>query len=702
MKSHSPLKSLQLLVCGCLMVLLSAPVLADLAVLVDQGTLVLTNPQAAGDQNNDADEDPEISPETGQPIEDDSEPESASYVGVGGWAVTGNSFLDFAAMSFDFGATTSVSAATLRLPIREIFPQNGAARVRISFFADDGKIAFDDFSLGFVEPLSEIDAVGQTEIALDVTGAVNAALQSSRFVGFRVRSSVEPGNVQTNLFPAFTGVRFTLNPLLEFVPGPPPSLPADGTRFDGYTLQVPSIDAPGIGEVAATLNLVDPNELIFRLNSAVVTNAEGPSAPPRSGAELLNCSAFSPPMVSEVSEAVASYSSSSGILDIPSVNLYGEQVAVRLELIEGSDPPLFETLFITAVQTGTQGASISALGGGILVEPTQEFVPLCHGWVLISDFTRNRVVERNLLSGETGRVVQMNTAADQFVLDDIRNVVHMTAYPESARIYSLDLVTGEYEWDPISFTYEGTGGGSFTYTYNWSLRDIALSGEGNIFAVMFDGVGRDPDNGVPFAETGLWFGHFDPDGNFFFSIAAEEPRRVEFDPINNHLFATTESNLATFDYDPNTRSISIVEGTDIAVGTACTDFAISPQGDRLAYICPRGNYPVPEFSVVDMNPRVYFNNDGEWFFGSSPISGAFNNDGTLFLGADNDRLYLFDVKTHLILEDFELGLLEGESVSFVRFSRDGGLIYLLIDNERYADNSKFYWMPTPNIQGSPL
>ena len=56
----------------------------------------------------------------------------------------------------------------------------------------------------------------------------------------------------------------------------------------------------------------------------------------------------------------------------------------------------------------------------------------------------------------------------------------------------------------------------------------------------------------------------------------------------------------------------------------------------------------------------------------------------------------------MILEDYELGLLEGESVSMVRFSRDGNLIYLLIENEVYADNSKFYWMPTPNIKGSPL
>ena len=72
------------------------------------------------------------------------------------------------------------------------------------------------------------------------------------------------------------------------------------------------------------------------------------------------------------------------------------------------------------------------------------------------------------------------------------------------------------------------------------------------------------------------------------------------------------------------------------------------------------------------------------------------------LGADNQNLYLFDVVTHLLLEDYELGLLDGETVKKVRFSRDGQLIYLFVENEFHADNSKFYWMPTPNISGTPL
>ena len=63
---------------------------------------------------------------------------------------------------------------------------------------------------------------------------------------------------------------------------------------------------------------------------------------------------------------------------------------------------------------------------------------------------------------------------------------------------------------------------------------------------------------------------------------------------------------------------------------------------------------------------------------------------------------MFDVKSHLILEDFELGLLEGESIRKIRLSEDGDLIYVFLNNENRAESSKFYWMPMPDITGTPL
>ena len=34
------------------------------------------------------------------------------------------------------------------------------------------------------------------------------------------------------------------------------------------------------------------------------------------------------------------------------------------------------------------------------------------------------------------------------------------------------------------------------------------------------------------------------------SIPLEDPVRIEYDPVLDHVFLATESNLATFDFDP--------------------------------------------------------------------------------------------------------------------------------------------------------
>jgi hypothetical protein len=63
-------------------------------------------------------------------------------------------------------------------------------------------------------------------------------------------------------------------------------------------------------------------------------------------------------------------------LDVPSVNFNEEQLSLRLEFIEGSNPMQFETLSIGAVQSGPSEAAISALDGGLITESSQDFDPL--------------------------------------------------------------------------------------------------------------------------------------------------------------------------------------------------------------------------------------------------------------------------------------------------------------------------------------
>ncbi len=519
----------------------SASASADFAILVDQAVLVEKNPEPAA-----LVEDEELAE---QPVI--GEANDASYVSFGGWAVTGAEFIDANVVVFDLGANSTVSQATLRLPIEELYPQNGAVPLEIFVFSDNGHVEYTDYSIGFISPIADLDAALLTQIEVDVTGAVNAALGTGRYVAFRINSKIAPTAVLPTLFPAWTGAKFRNNPSLEFTPGAPPIVANDVARFDGYTLQVPNIEVPGVGEAAVQLRMIDANQLRFQLTFAEITGA-GVGAPPLSGIELFDCAAFTAPSAVTVAAGTSTYSVNSEILDIPSVNFNEEQVALRLEHIEGTDPWVFETLSMGEVQAGPSEATVSALGGGLIVEPSQDFVPLCHGWVLIGDSIRNRVVERNLISGETGNTYSFNTIPDQFTLDDANGAVYMTVHPESERLYRLDLNTGLFSSNRV----EQVLGAGPTHTYNWSLRDIALGEDGNVFAIMFDNIQIDPENGVPYSDTGLWMGVMDPDANFLTdSLPLEEPIRIEYDPVLDHVFLATQSNLATFNFDTVTHAM---------------------------------------------------------------------------------------------------------------------------------------------------
>lgn len=338
--------------------------LGDVALLVDQGTLVeIDPPETTTTPEPDNPDDTQDNPDTQADVQVGTASE-ATYVSSSGFAVTGANFIDAATYIFDFGTTGSVTAATLRLPIRDVFPQNDATPVQVTFFSDeDGVIDVADYSIGFNTPLAVIDATMLTELSVDVTGAVNAAISASRYVGFRVQSTIAPSSVDEELFPPQVGVRFETNPLLEFVPGTAPVVANDSPRFDGYTLQVPDIDVPSIGVADAEFKLVDPNQLAFQMISAIVTE-EVAGPPPLSGADLFDCDAFTAPEAVGVAIGASSYSVNSGILDVPSVDLNGEQIAIRMELVEGSDPVIFEGLSIDAVQSGPSESIDSALEGG--------------------------------------------------------------------------------------------------------------------------------------------------------------------------------------------------------------------------------------------------------------------------------------------------------------------------------------------------
>ncbi|MDO9318004.1 MAG: hypothetical protein Q7V56_07365 [Gammaproteobacteria bacterium] len=644
--------------------------LGDQAVMVDEAVLVEANPK-----------DGELA-------------SRATYQTSDGWAVTSPTYIDTVVMVFDFGTTSSVSQAIVNLPVETVFPVNASAPMKLFAFADDGAIDLFDYTAGGVRPAAEFDAAvaasadDAATLSFDVTSVVNAILPQSRFVGIRVQSSAVPKDVKAG-FPVWTGVKFRPLYSMNFSTGTPAPLPVDRPRFDGLTLSVPGLSAPGVGAFNVVMTLTDLESSQFVLRSASdITPPGSISVPGRRGMNLLDCAAFTaPPGSQTLTPGAPAFTSSTGMLDVPSVIFGGREYSISLQYVAGSNPMRFNMLSLTEVPPGAVAPepALVQFGGSLITEPSQDFIPLCHGWVLIGDTAKNALVERNVISGETGATYKFNTIPDQMLLDAQSGTVYLTTHPASQRMYQLDIPSGAYTFHRLR-----EGGRDFI------PRDMALGEDGKVFTLLFDPVFELEEDGP--AEEGLWMGLFNNEGEpEIAAIPLLSPIRIEYDQLKKHLFLTTESNLVTFDFDTLTQSLTFVPGTDIPVGSGCTDFSISPDGERLAYACPQGNEATPHTSIVDMDPREYYDSDGEWLLEGTPVSATFDSTGATLIATDGEKVYFFDAAKHLLLKSYPLGFPSGEVVRKIRLSRDGKLLLVFMEAALNAATGKIYWVPMPSL-----
>ncbi|MBT8146695.1 MAG: hypothetical protein KJN90_07560, partial [Gammaproteobacteria bacterium] len=516
----------------------------------------------------------------------------ATYLSSGGFAVVGAEYIDAVGLSFDVGSNTSVSKATLRIPIDEVYPIGFNVPISVYAFADNGQIDLFDYSAGFSLPVSSQNVFGLTEIAVDVTSAVNSILQSSRYAGFRIVPDLIPEDIPDEAFPAFKGAKFDSSAAtLEFTPGGVPVSGTDSAVFDGFRLYVPGISVPDLGVVDAEFNLTDLDSSIFSLVAADVDPIGGGSGNQLSGVELLDCQAFTPPSLPETAANPASFSSTSRLLNAPNVSFQGEDVDMVLALVQEGNPTTFRLVSLEPSPPTPPLNTVSSLGGAAVIEPSQDFIPLCHGWVLLGDSSRNRLVERNVITGEVGGTYFFNTQPDQLTLDDGNGTVYFSTHPQTERLYKLNLNTGIISYNRI---VEGER--------QFSPVDLVLGEDGNLFTLLLDrSTGESP------APSGLWLGLLDSNADPVIpALPLQEPVRVAYDRVQKRVFLTTESNLATFDFFPDTNEVVFVDGTDIPVGSGCTDFAVSPDGSRLAYACPNGNNDeFTPLAIHDLDPVDY-------------------------------------------------------------------------------------------------
>lgn len=615
-------------------------------------------------------------------LEPDATPTQANRRDDGGYAVTGQDYIDVAVFSFRLEGVTSVSDPVLHLPVFETSTGGGSVPMQVFAYTDNGVIELGDFALGDELAIAEFSATtaGQT-LEIPLRGSLNGLLEQGESIGLRVVADVAMEDIETQ----WRGIRIGGPVRLSYTPGDPGIPTPDTAAFDGHYLSLPGLSAPDLGRFDVTLELQQNQPLRFRLRSAPATDPIPPQPGPRSGTQLLECQEFSEPAGSlSLQPGQPDFNPRTGIVDIPRFSYRGQEYSGRLEFLTGSSPMEFMVLEVNEDPPADPPATIADLGTTVEVQPSRDFVPLCNGWVLIGDTESNSLIERNLITGETGNVYPFNTTPDQMTLDAANGVVYFTTQPRSERLYRLILSTGTIDHARLQ-----ANGRDFI------PRELALGEDGSIFAVLFDPHFEEEED--PPAPEGLWMGVVPPSGELDDGVVPlESPVNIYYDPTQQHVFLRTESNLATFDFDPSTNGFTFVPDTDVPVGSGCTDFSISPDGDHLAYACPQGNDPDNDrTSLIDMSPTDYYDAAGEWILDSAPVSATFTPNGEKLLATDGEKLYRFDVDTHLRETTYEMNLPEEQSIKRIRVSRDGQFLLLLMQGESGSASGHMHWMRLP-------
>lgn len=125
-------------------------------------------------------------------------------------------FIDAAVLLYDFGGTTGVSSATLTLDIDTIWAEDGLdPTIELFTYGDsDTIIQLTDINLGAGTVRDSFQYTRFGSRVIDVTAAVNDALATSQFVGFRFQNERSPFELPNVL----EGIHY--NPIsLEFEPG---------------------------------------------------------------------------------------------------------------------------------------------------------------------------------------------------------------------------------------------------------------------------------------------------------------------------------------------------------------------------------------------------------------------------------------------------------------------------------------------------
>lgn len=290
------------------------------------------------------------------------------------------------------------------------------------------------------------------------------------------------------------------------------------------------------------------------------------------------------------------------------------------------------------------------------VGPVSRFVPLCNGWMLLTDTIAEQVLVYNAVTGTTAQTFQLSARPYELAFDATHGLLFVAHGPANAYVSRIALATGEVS--EIS-----TPGGGY---------GIAASAAGEVFVARGDGTGTMIIDGLTMAPIGQKSG-----------VSASY---LSYNDATDRLI-TSYSNY-TFDRGSGTLTL---EGPSAGGGSGsdCNRVTVSFDGIHAAKPCGGGNgggYTIYDFS--SHNPSTVF---GEWNTGPYPSGVAFAPSNKYVLLTNRYELQLFDISTHALVDSVPPASCSYGDTRTLGVSTDGKLLYGITTCGFYDDSAIVKW-----------
>lgn len=273
-----------------------------------------------------------------------------------------------------------------------------------------------------------------------------------------------------------------------------------------------------------------------------------------------------------------------------------------------------------------------------------DYIPLSDGWIIVKDQTQNKVIFKNVLTGEHGKEFVVNGKPNKMEFDFERELL-LVSLSDFNRIAKINMKTGVISYIDI----------------NGPIREMALGERGIVFVRTY----MDYRGAIHVVDAvkGITLSSISDNEGYSF---------MAYDKLKNNLITGVSgyspSALGRYSFNEITNQLKAQQNSR-DLGSNGLDLAISSDGKHVAFCCGSGN---GNYTIFDIDSSDISKKFGEWNIGAYPNSADFSLDNKYIVASNGSVLKIFDVDNHLEISTI------GKVACYyddARFSRGGKIIF---------------------------